>query len=290
MYKNDKSFIDLQRRITPVLSIESLAFFSPEGKFSTNSIALGLYQMLWLTTGRGIVNIDGQQHPADSNKIFMLAPSQSFSVTQCEELQGFRVCFSRSFILEADERLLFGNTGGFLQFFAQMSVDINAETFKDLHEVAVKMKTAYESSDYYLREILTKYFKIWLLHLVRNASLPKVACHLGKHTALLSQFNELVEKNFKEKKMVHEYAAELFITPSYLNEVVKKLTGFSAGQHIRARVVLEAKRKAMESACSMKEIAYHLGFADPCHFSKFFKKSTGVNFIAYKKNEGSISA
>ena len=59
---------------------------------------------------------------------------------------------------------------------------------------------------------------------------------------------------------------------NYLNEIIKKTTGYSAGYHIRQRVVLEAKRKAAYSDSCMKEIAYHLGFCDIAHFSKFFKE------------------
>ena len=92
-----------------------------------------------------------------------------------------------------------------------------------------------------------------------------------------------LEKKFKEKKMVADYAAELFITPNYLNGIIKKITGFSAGYHIRQRVVLEAKRLGRYSDAGMKEIAYSLGFEDSSHFSKFFKAVAGMNFSDFKK-------
>ena len=94
---------------------------------------------------------------------------------------------------------------------------------------------------------------------------------------------ESLEKKFKEKKMVADYAAELFITPNYLNGIIKKMTGFSAGYHIRQRVVLEAKRLGRYSDAGMKEIAYSLGFEDSSHFSKFFKAVAGMNFSDFKK-------
>jgi methylphosphotriester-DNA--protein-cysteine methyltransferase len=48
----------------------------------------------------------------------------------------------------------------------------------------------------------------------------------------------VLDKNYREKKMVAEYAAELSVTPNYLNRVVKGTTGISAGHHIRQRGVL----------------------------------------------------
>jgi AraC family transcriptional activator of pobA len=36
--------------------------------------------------------------------------------------------------------------------------------------------------------------------------------------------------------MVSGYAGMLLVTPNYLNEIIKKTTGYSAGYHIRQRV------------------------------------------------------
>ena len=80
-------------------------------------------------------------------------------------------------------------------------------------------------------------------------------------------------------------SAHLSVTPNYLNEVVKKNTGRTAGHHIRQRVALEAKRMGRYSDIAMKEIAYNLGFSDCGHFSKFFKTATGVNFSDFKKEK-----
>jgi AraC family transcriptional activator of pobA len=60
-------------------------------------------------------------------------------------------------------------------------------------------------------------------------------------------------------------------------------TGFSAGHHIRQRVVLEAKRMGRYSDAGMKEIAYNLGFLDSAHFSSFFKTYGGINFSEFKR-------
>jgi AraC-like DNA-binding protein len=84
--------------------------------------------------------------------------------------------------------------------------------------------------------------------------------------------------------MVADYAAGFAVTPNYLNEIIKKSSGIPASEHIKQRVVLEAKRLAAYSDASMKEIAYSLGFDDVAHFSKYFKNVTGINFSDFKKN------
>ena len=93
----------------------------------------------------------------------------------------------------------------------------------------------------------------------------------------------LVERNLTKRKSVRDYAHDLSVTPNYLNEVVKKVTGNQAYYHIQQRKVLEAKRQAIYHGMSMKEVAYYLGFEDQSHFSRFFKVRTGSNFTAFKK-------
>ena len=94
---------------------------------------------------------------------------------------------------------------------------------------------------------------------------------------------ESLDKNFKEKKMVAEYTAELLVTPNYLNRIVKRNSGLSASHYIRKRIVLEAKRMGRYSDAGMKEIAYDLGFLDLAHFSRFFKTFGGTNFSEFKR-------
>ena len=84
--------------------------------------------------------------------------------------------------------------------------------------------------------------------------------------------------------MVSDYAGQLCVTPNYLNRTVKKVTGFTASHHIQQQIILEAKRKAIYSSVSMKEVAYYLGFDNLAHFSKFFKNNCGMNFTDFKKS------
>jgi AraC-like DNA-binding protein len=79
------------------------------------------------------------------------------------------------------------------------------------------------------------------------------------------------------------YADAVHVSPAHLNENVKRVSGVSAGRHIRQRIVLEAKYNARTTALTMKEVAFKLGFTDSAHFSKFFKKNSGVNFSDFMK-------
>ncbi len=48
-------------------------------------------------------------------------------------------------------------------------------------------------------------------------------------------------------------------------------------------LVLEIKRFLMNTALSIKEIAYRTGFEAPTNFVKFFKKFEGITPAAFRK-------
>jgi AraC family transcriptional activator of pobA len=86
----------------------------------------------------------------------------------------------------------------------------------------------------------------------------------------------LVEENFRKERQIGFYAGRLAMTSDRLNDHVKRATGVTAGHLIRQRVLTEAKRDLVFTGRAIHEIAYELGFADPSHFARFFRKQTGM--------------
>lgn len=99
---------------------------------------------------------------------------------------------------------------------------------------------------------------------------------------LATKFKQVIRERFKELKQVKQYASLLNITPLYLNEVMKEITGFPASYWIYQEIILEAKRLLAYSDKDIREIAWELGYEDHAYFSRFFKKNTGVTASAFR--------
>jgi YesN/AraC family two-component response regulator len=136
----------------------------------------------------------------------------------------------------------------------------------------------------YRSQILRRYLKIFLIYLSRHDVRKEEPMINTRSSHLVQKFMVMLEREFRTMKSVNKYAGHLAVTPNHLNAIVKKHTRHSAGYHIRQRIVLEAKRLAIYSDVCMKEIANLLGFSDTAHFSKFFKKTTGINFSEFKRS------
>jgi AraC-like DNA-binding protein len=111
------------------------------------------------------------------------------------------------------------------------------------------------------------------------------------HHDLLTRTESILNNYFGEADALRkglptvEYlAGQLHISPHYLSDMLRSLTGRSAQQHIHDRLVEQAKEYLSTTSLSVAEIAYQLGFDYPQSFNKLFKKKTNVSPLAFRRS------
>ena len=242
------------------------------------------FVIVWVKKGRGIHHIDLDKFELEDNTVYCITPGQVHLLTVNGPADGYVISFTSEFMGLAEENcdLLFNN-GLFNTISQSPVIKVNDEMKVEMEEMAEKMVKEYSNFFLLRSEILKGYLKIFLIYLTRQFDHTSQTETQSKNIDLVKKFLALIEEDFITKRMVTDYADKLIVTPNYLNEVVKKVTGFPASHHIQQRIVLEAKRQAAYSSLTMKEIAYQLGFDDTAHFSKFFKNVSGSSFTDFKK-------
>ena len=83
---------------------------------------------------------------------------------------------------------------------------------------------------------------------------------------------------------VQYIANRLNISPNYLSDLLKVLTGQSTQQHIHDKLIEKAKEKLSTTDLSVSEIAYELGFEHPQSFSKLFKTKTNLSPMEFRQS------
>lgn len=106
--------------------------------------------------------------------------------------------------------------------------------------------------------------------------------HISRREELLSNFIELIEKNFRKERAVNFYAEKLFVTPKHLSAVLKEISGKTAGEWIDHRVILEAKLLLRTTGMNIQEISLALNFSNQSFFGKYFKHLTGMSPREYR--------
>jgi AraC family transcriptional regulator, transcriptional activator of pobA len=241
-------------------------------------------ELIWVTKGNGTLTIDLEEHPLAENSVFCITPGLVHQLKGNDTLEGYLFLFTENFLYKNEHEFDPMYHAGFFDTFSKSSnIKIEDDISAEMYEITRKMMKECDNVYLFKAEILRRYFKIFLIYLTRQFPTVLKTALQTRNIELAEKFKSLLDKHYIKHKKVADYARLLSVTPNYLNEIVKKITGYPASHHIRQRVILEAKRQAAYTDVCMKEVAWHLGFSDIAHFSKFFKNSTGINFSDFKK-------
>ena len=271
--------------------IQTIKSFAEQADASSKSVHRQDYhEIIWVIKGGGKVLIDLKEHSIDNNMIFCLKPNQAHQFPIDAGMEGFVFSFTDAFLNMGEHEFDISAQSCIYQLFSECRpLRIQKDIEGEIRDLSIKMMKEYENQYAFRALLLKRYFRIFLILLSRQLEAFGERVEQTRETELVKRFLELLDKSFREEKMVSAYAAQLAVTANYLNRLVKKHTGYSAGHHIRQRVVLEAKRMARYSSSGMKEIAYALGFFDSAHFSRFFKSFAGANFTDFRKETFNFS-
>ena len=77
-------------------------------------------------------------------------------------------------------------------------------------------------------------------------------------------------------------AREFHVSPHYLSDMLRSLTGQSARQHIHEKLIEKAREYLTASNLSVVQIAYQLGFEYPQSFNKLFKKKNDLSPLQFR--------
>lgn len=113
---------------------------------------------------------------------------------------------------------------------------------------------------------------------------------LERAQSSVARYRELIERDFLTGKNLPVYVEELGTTVDSLNEHCKLITGKTAGQILRDRILAEAMRALILSDLPIGDIASRLGFSDASYFVRFFKKATGQPPQQYRRTLGKTQA
>jgi AraC family transcriptional regulator, transcriptional activator of pobA len=242
------------------------------------------YELLFFERGTGKHMIDFDTYEISGKSFHFVSAGQVHALSRSEDTQGYVIAFSKEFLIlnGTDANILydfpaFNKTGD--PFIALKDND-----FIEVEALVKNMEEVFKRDEPYKEKMLGAFISILLFKckpLFKKDSGGKLPDALSGQ--LMQKFNKLVEEKFVELHKVSDYADLLNVSPNYLSETIKKVSGKTAGEQIQDRLILEAKRLLLHSSISAKEVSYQLNFNDPSYFSRFFKTNTGMSPEEFRK-------
>ncbi|MGN6439930.1 MAG: chromate resistance protein ChrB domain-containing protein [Agriterribacter sp.] len=106
----------------------------------------------------------------------------------------------------------------------------------------------------------------------------------GRIPAWAKKLRELIQDHIDTSLTLKELSKDLDVNPSYLSRKFSKhFDNLSFGEYIRKQRIEKAIELMAVSHYSLTDIAYFTGFSDQSHFTRIFRKHTGVNPSEYRK-------
>ena len=144
------------------------------------------------------------------------------------------------------------------------------------------------NDDQHNRPIITAYIQLVLEHIARFYA-KQLSTEAIKSNDLLTRFENLLRRYYNEGTYQQhglptvKYCAQgLFLSPNYFGDLIKEITGDTAGNTIR-RFVMKRAQELLISGSTVSQTAEQLGFDYPQHFTRMFKKHYGLSPSDYLK-------
>jgi AraC-like DNA-binding protein len=263
--------------------IDDLQSITPDSQILASQDRLTLYEFIWLKSAEGTIIVDHTISAVRQQAVYCFLPGQVRHFHFTGRVCGFRLSFSREFLFLGSN---ISSIDNWLDEHLNPAVPViiaGEKLENEIDGICRKMQEEVEQRYLLHDALLSGLLNMLMIYFSRNVTEPEGGATGSGDRLLVSSFKSLLKQRFIEKKQVADYADELCVTANYLNRTVKKITGITASHHIQQQIILEAKRMAIYSNESMKQIAYRLGFDDLAHFSKFFKNKSGMSFTCFKK-------
>jgi AraC family transcriptional regulator len=124
------------------------------------------------------------------------------------------------------------------------------------------------------------------IHLARNYAETVKEPHGGSPSLpgfKLRQISNWMAEHMAEDFSLDQLAARAGVSKFYFTRLFKNAMGVSPSRHLLTLRMDEARRLLRETKRSVVDIALDVGYANPSHFARFFRRETGLSPSDYRQ-------
>ena len=268
-----------------IITLESLIEIKNDlDHFPEKAHQLDFYMLVFYTQGETEHLVDFVWHKARKDTLFYLTKGQVNAFKFKGNEKGFLILFSEDYFKSQLNKLpknavirLF--TSHLFSPKIQVPESSNVSQYIDLfYDEFYKKKNEFNKAN-----IIESLYTVIFSKLEQLKKYQTFHIEESNKLALFLNFKTLLEQNYQKSRNADFYATKMNISYKHLNSICKDVVDIPAKQFIDEFIVLEAKRKLINSSIKSTELAYLLGFEEPTNFVKYFKKHTKLTPNSFKK-------
>ncbi len=236
--------------------------------------------------GQATFNVNGQDYEFNPHSLMFIGNLENHSV------QITKTPYDRSLILINNSYitnylripLLVSMLSNHLQGFPYV-FPLCDEEYDEIKALFSAVLSEFEQQNAYWEQILAGKIAELMIKLYRNH--PEYFNHIGEAEASTTVMDVqiYINEHFAEDLSLQELSERFYTSPSSLSRDFKQFTGHTVKTYIILNRILRAKYLLRTTKRSMNSIGEEVGYENPNHFSRIFKKYTDFTPQEYRRSK-----
>lgn len=281
--------LGLPKPLHPLFTVVDNTAMKVERGRLPKTFLFDFYKISYKKSKNGKIGYGQGYYDFDEGGMVFTAPHQRIVVDEDVEYQGFSLLFHPDFVRNHP---LAGQLHGygFFSYATHEGLYLSEKEQRTIMDLFKKMEEELQTNmDRFSQDLMLSYLEV-LLHYSNRFYQRQFLTRKAVNHDLLTRMEQLLHQYFdtgetlnKGLPTVEYLAGELHLSPRYLSDMLRSLTGQGAQQHIHDKLIAKAKEHLAGNQLTVAEVAYQLGFERPQSFHKLFKKKTQQTPLEFKQ-------
>ena len=276
-----------QHPLVSVINLAEITCFSEE---ELQSVVYNFYSICIKKGFEGKMKYGQNYYDFDEGIMTFFSPGQvvSAEIVACIKLNGWWLVVHPDFLRNYQVAKNIKNYGYF-SYAVNEALHLSEKEEVMATSIVQNIAQEYQSViDNYSQDVIISQIEL-LLNYCNRFYNRQFITRKNASNDLLIKLEDLLSNYFNSKKVqelglptVQYISQQLNISPNYLSDMLRSLTGQSTQQHIQDKLIERAKEILTTTSLSVSEIAYQLGFEYPQSYSKLFKNKTNASPLEFR--------
>lgn len=278
----------------PLISVINIESLKPEVTDGPLSLVFDFYSIALKKNMSARFKYGQQSYDFDEGVMFFTSPGQVFGF----ELEKAPIQMPSGWMILIHSDFLWNTAlAKTIKQYEYFSYSVNEALYlSDKEETMISGIVSYIEQEYhsnidkFSQNVIIAQLEVILTYAERFYQRQFITRKISSHQ-IIERVEDILQEYFGSDILskqglptVGYIADQLNVSPGYLSELLKALTGLSTQQHIHSKLIEKAKEQLSTTGLSVSEIAYELGFEHLQSFSKLFKAKTNLSPLEFRQS------
>ncbi|HTN21858.1 MAG TPA: helix-turn-helix transcriptional regulator [Pelobium sp.] len=280
----------LNKPVHPLVSLVKLEDVKIIPNTLPDFLVLDFYKIAYKMELNGVIKYGQNYYDFGEGGLVFTAPNQTFQSPDEKEKSGYLLFIHPDF-LQSYPLAKKIKQYGFFSYATNEALHLSENEKSTIVSIFNMIQEELNSRiDDYSHEVIISQFELLLSYSHRFYKRQFIT-RKAVNNDLLQKLEEMLDNYFNNTKSVQHglptvqyLASHLNISPSYLSDMLRYLTGQNTQQHIHNKLIEKAKELLSTTKLTVSEVAYQLGFEYPQSFSKLFKTKAKLSPLEFRQS------